>query len=93
MFQRYAWQDHGTPLPPLKREVAKIPRIFAGGILLQWKLIPCSESTRPQAAAAVVQPIPQTHRILKCTSQQIMDTKAKIIKHKKIDHRAPVVGA
>ena len=28
-----------------------------------------------------------------CTSQQIMDTKAKIIKHKKIDHRAPVVGA
>lgn len=28
-----------------------------------------------------------------CTSQQIMDTKTKIIKHKKIDHRAPVVGA
>lgn len=28
-----------------------------------------------------------------CTSQQIMDTKAKIIKHKKIDYRAPVVGA
>ena len=31
--------------------------------------------------------------IQRCTSQQIMDTKAKIIKHKKIDHRAPVVGA
>lgn len=31
--------------------------------------------------------------LLFCTSQQIMDTKAKIIKHKKIDHRAPVVGA
>ena len=65
MFQRYARQIYGAPLPPLKREVAKIPRIFAGGILLQCKLIPCSESTRPQAAAAVVQPIPQTHRILK----------------------------
>ena len=31
--------------------------------------------------------------ITSCTSQQIMDTKTKIIKHKKIDHRAPVVGA
>ena len=36
---------------------------------------------------------PKVEAIPLCTSQQIMDTKAKIIKHKKIDHRAPVVGA
>ena len=32
---------------------------------MQQKLIPCSESTRPPTAVAVVQPIPQPHRILK----------------------------
>ena len=60
----HARQIHGALMPPLKREVAKIPRIFAGGILLPVESIfpPVTEQNHSQMLPLYSQSLPKGTR-------------------------------